>query len=270
MRTLRLAWSFVKRDATIALSYRTAFFMPLISIVIAVPVLSFVGRVFVASDSQVLGEYSSGGYFVFLLLGMAFQDYVSLSMSTFLNGIREHQLMGTLEVVMLSPTPVSQILLFSSIWSYLFTSLRFAMYLLMGLVFGIDLSAANLAGFVLVGGMGILCFAAMGILGAAVTLIIKQGSSITTFLTAATLALGGVAYPLSVLPPWLQDVAQLLPFTHALSGVRKALLLGAGPAELGTELGALGLFALALFPLGLWAFQAALRRVKITGTLGQY
>ena len=270
MRLLQLMWSFVRRDAVIAMSYRAAFLMPLISILIAVPVFHFVAQVFVGADAQVLGAYSKGGYFAFLLLGMAFQDYVTLSMSSFLSGIREHQLMGTMEIVMLSPTPVPLILLFSSSWGYLFTSLRFALYVLLGLAFGLDLSDAIMLSFMLLALTAIVSFAALGILGAAATLIIKQGAGITAFLTAATLALGGVAYPISVLPDWLQTVALLLPFTHALSGVRKALLLGAAPADLGMELLVLAVFGLVLFPTALWAFQLALRRVKATGTLGQY
>ena len=269
MRLLQLMWSFVRRDALIAMSYRAAFLMPLISILIAVPVFHFVAQVFAGADAQVLGAYK-GEFFAFLLLGMAFQDYVTLSMSSFLSGIREHQLMGTIEIVMLSSTPVPQILLFSSIWGYLFMSLRFALYLLLGLAFGLDLSGANMLSFMLLALTAIVSFAALGILGAAATLIIKQGASITAFLTTVTLALGGVAYPLSVLPEWLQTVALLLPFTHALSGVRKALLLGATPADLGMELFVLAIFGLVLFPVALWAFQLALRRVKVTGTLGQY
>jgi ABC-2 type transport system permease protein len=266
---MRLLWSFIRRDALMAASYRAAFAMPLLTILVTVPLLSYLAQVFAGSEAQPLGAYQ-GRYFAFLLLGMAFQDYVTLSMSSFLNGIREHQLMGTLEILMLSSTPVSRILLFSSIWGYLFGTLRFALYLGLGLAFGLDLSSANLVSFALLALTALASFAALGILGAALTLLFKQGTGVTSFLTAATLAFGGVAYPISVLPAWLQSAALLLPFTHALSGVRKALLLGATPAELRVELVTLGAFGLALFPLALWAFQGALQRVKATGSLGHY
>jgi ABC-2 type transport system permease protein len=269
MNPLRLMWGFVRRDALVALSYRAAFLMPLVSVCLAVPILHFLAKVFAGAEVQALQGYK-GGYFAFILLGMAFQDYVTLSMSSFLSGIREHQLMGTMEIVMLSPTPVPLILLFSSIWGYVFTSLRFALYILLGMAFGLDLSSANLLSFSLLTLTAIVSFAALGIFGAAATLIIKQGASITSFLTAATLALGGVAYPISVLPHWLQNVALMLPFTHALSGVRKALLLGAAPADLITELVVLSIFGLVFFPAALWVFRVALQRAKVTGTLGHY
>jgi ABC-2 type transport system permease protein len=261
--------SFLRRDALIAASYRVALVAPLASVLFAVPILYFLARVFEGSDAQALGLYR-GQFFAFILLGMAFQDYVTLSMSNFLSGVRDHQLMGTMEIVMLSPTPVTQILLFSSLWGYLFTSIRFACYVGLGIAFGLDLSAANLGAFAVLTVVAIISFAALGILGAAATLIIKQGAVITGFLTAATVALGGVAYPISVLPEWLQVLAMVLPFTHALEGVRKTLLAGAGIGDIVAELAILAAFGAVLFPAGLWAFQLALRHAKSRGTLGQY
>jgi len=269
MKLTHLLWSFVRRDALIASSYRVAFLAPLASVCFAVPILYFLAKIAPGTDAPSLSPYKSG-FFAFILLGMAFQDYVTLSMSNFLSGVREHQLMGTMEVVMLSPTPVPLILLFSSAWGYLFTSLRFALYIALGMVFGLDLSNANLLSFALLTLTSIVSFAALGILGAAATLIIKQGAAITGLLTAATLALGGVAYPISVLPDWLQKVALVLPFTHALEGVRKALLGGASIRELSTELIVLAVFGAVLFPVALWVFGLALQHAKAHGTLGQY
>ena len=38
--------------------------------------------------------------------------------------------------------------------------------------------------------------------------------------------LGGVYYPVAVLPEWGQTLANILPITHALEAMRKLLLLG--------------------------------------------
>ena len=266
---MSLLWSFVRRDAAIAASYRTGFILPLASIFATVPVIYFLAQVFSGSSGVSLGAYQ-GNYFAFLLLGLALQDYVSLSTSTFLTGIREHQLMGTLEIVMLSPTPVSKILIYSSAWGYLFTSLRFALYVLLGLALGLDLSHANLWSFALLTLAAIVCFAAIGVIGAAVTLLVKQGTAVTTFLTTHTLAFGGVAYPIDIMPNWLQHLAWLMPFTHALSGAREALLLGASPLDLAAELGTLVAYGVVLTPVALICFHAALRRARAHGTLAQY
>lgn len=75
---------------------------------------------------------------------------------------------------------------------------------------------------------------------------------------------------MSILPQPLQRVAEFLPFTHALSAIRKALLTSIGAGGLLPELTSLLLFTAVLFPLGLWTFAVATRYAKVTGTLGQY
>lgn len=266
---VRLAWAFVRRDCLLAVSYQSAFVMQVLWIVLTVPVLFYFSQMLAGTTALSLEPYG-GQYFPFLLIGAACQDYLTFSQSTFHTSIREHQLMGTLEIVLLSPTPVPLILVCSSLWGYIFTSIRFALYLLLGLAFGLDLSHANLLSFLLVTSFSVVSLAALGLLTAALTLIIKRSEAITMLMTAATVALGGVMYPVSVLPLPLQWVAQLLPFTYALSGMRTALLTGAGPEVLLPELSALLVLAALLFPLGLWAFTLALRNTKVTGTLGQY
>ncbi len=270
MKTLRTAWAFLVRDFLIAISYRTAFVLDVMWIALVVPVLFFLSSVFAGVAPDKLVEYG-GNYFAFLLVGIAFQDYNTFSQTNFNHSIREHQLMGTLEIVMLAPTPVPLILLCSSIWGYCYTSLRFCAYLLVGIAFGIDITKTNLLSVALVTVMSVASFSALGILTASLVVLIKRGAdSVTQILTVVSVALGGVLYPISVLPPWLQSLAQVLPFTHALEGMRLALLRGATPTELAPQLGVLALFALILFPLGLTAFSLAIWRSKVTGTLGQY
>jgi ABC-2 type transport system permease protein len=265
----RIAWAFIRRDFLIAISYRSAFLAQLLITIITVPVLFYLSRVFEGLQAPSLVSYG-GNYFSFLLLGFAFQDYMTFSQSAFNSSIREHQLMGTLEIIMISPRSLSLILICSSLWGYIFTSLRFGLYVILGVFYGLDLSHSNLGSFSVVILLSIVSFAALGILMASVTLVIKRSEAMTLLMTAATVGLGGVAYPVQILPLPLQWAARMLPFTHALSGMRKALLQGAGLDRLGLEIGALSGFALVLFPAGLLAFSIAVRRAKVLGTLGQY
>jgi ABC-2 type transport system permease protein len=82
--------------------------------------------------------------------------------------------------------------------------------------------------------------------------------------------LGGVYFPLQVLPFWLQNVAQFLPFTHALEGLRQAVLNGKGLTQLTTQLDILFTFAVVLLPLSLAAFAWAVGQAKRLGTLSQF
>ena len=82
--------------------------------------------------------------------------------------------------------------------------------------------------------------------------------------------LGGVFYPLEVLPRILQKAAQLLPITHALEGMRAALLGGASVRELLPQIGILALFGLVGIPLSLLALTLGVRRARVTGTLSHF
>jgi hypothetical protein len=78
---------------------------------------------------------------------------------------------------------------------------------------------------------------------------------------------GGMMYPISVLPGPLRFLARLIPVTYSLEGMRAALLGSAGWRELWPSIAALLLFAAILIPLSFLVFAWALRRTKVTGTL---
>jgi ABC-2 type transport system permease protein len=82
--------------------------------------------------------------------------------------------------------------------------------------------------------------------------------------------LGGVFYPVAILPAWLQLFSYLLPLTYALRGMRLAMLNGAGWAELTPDLVALLTFCVVLAPLSLLLFRWAVERARAEGTLAHY
>jgi ABC-2 type transport system permease protein len=266
---MRVALAFLKRDFLIATSYKTSFVLQFASILFTVPFFYFISSVVGDSQASLLTKYG-GSYFVFLLIGIAFTDYLALSLKTFNDSLRESQLMGTLETILLSPTSMPRLLFYSSLWGYLSTTVRFVLYLAVGLLFGFHLGDANALAATCVLVVAIVSFASMGILVAAVTLVIKKGELLTSAVSAASAMLSGVVYPIELLPHWLQFLAKFLPMTYALDGMRLALSKGHGFAEVLPQIGMLVLFSAILLPLGLTAFWLSLRWTKISGTLAQY
>ena len=216
-----------------------------------------------------LGPYR-GNFFAFLIIGIALLDYHTVSLRNFGQSLRESQLMGTLELVLLSPTPLFKVLIYSSLWFYLFTSLRFALYLIMGVIMGMDihLSSLPLALFILF--LGVLSFAALGIFSASVVIIFKRGAGINTIIAGTSLFFGGSIFPADLIPAWLHPVSFILPYTHTVEGMRLALLTNASIAEVAPQIMTLVIFAAVLIPLSLMCFWAAVQRTKATGTLAQY
>jgi ABC-2 type transport system permease protein len=267
---MRLALAFFLRDARIALSYRVSFAVQLLGNLLVLGVCYFVGKTVGRQAIPALAPYG-GNFFAFLLVGIALADCVGVSITIFANQIREGQTTGTLEATLMSPAPLPIILIYSSIWAYFFSAIRFLLYLAMGVVLcGADLRAANLASGVVIFLLTVISFMGLGMLWAGIIMLMKRGESILTTLGYLVVLVSGVLFPANLLPRWLQRLASLIPLTHALEGMRLALLRGYGLGELTGILWKLLAFSAILVVAGLTSFQFALRIAKHTGSLTQY
>ena len=72
------------------------------------------------------------------------------------------------------------------------------------------------------------------------------------------------------LPPLLRALAQWLPITHALAGMRRAVLEGASVGALAPQLQALALFAIIGLPLSIFLFYAGMKWTRTAGSLGHF
>ena len=84
------------------------------------------------------------------------------------------------------------------------------------------------------------------------------------------LLLGGVMFPISVLPEWLQFLSHLIPLTYGLEGMRLALLQGYGFYQLSDTIMIISGFAILLITLGILCFNLAVWLVKERGSLTQF
>jgi ABC-2 type transport system permease protein len=136
------------------------------------------------------------------------------------------------------------------------------------LFFRLDLSAANLGGSLLVLLAGSLSFIGLGIVASVMPLLFpERGAQMTHVIQATLLLVSGVYYPVSVLPGWMQAVAQLSPATYVLEGVRNALLAGMPTAELWGYIWPLLIMGVVMIPVGILVFGQAERYAKRTGKL---
>jgi len=258
---------FFRRDLAIARSYRAAFVLELFEALFGVAVFHYLSR-FVQSPELTRALPQGGSYFAFALVGFAFFDYMSVALYTFENSLQEARQNGTLETLLVTQTSLPVILTGSAIYPFVLLSLRTAVYLAWGIVlFDFPARQANWPGAVLVLVVSVLAFAGLGVLSASYLLIFKRGNPAKWLVLGVSGLVGGMMYPVSVLPVALQRVARLVPVTYSLEGMRAALLGRASLAELWPSLRMLLLFAVVLLPLSLAVFSWALRRTKITGTL---
>jgi ABC-2 type transport system permease protein len=264
------ALAFLRRDFSIQLSYRIAFLLQILGIFFGVASFYFLSRLFGSALVPQLEQYG-GDYFSFVLIGLAFNSYMGLSLSSFASSIREGQMTGTLEIMLLSPTRLSAILFSSSIWDYLMTTLNVVAYLLFGaLIFGFNISQANFPTAIVVLILSVASFSGIGILSAAIVLVVKRGDPIAWIFGGLSTLLAGVYYPITVLPGWLEPLSHALPMTYSLDAMRLAMLRGYSIYEVRYDILILLGFALVLTPLAFLTFRKALKRAKREGSLIQY
>jgi len=262
--------AFVWRDIIEDTSYKLSFFMQFISIFISTSMFYFFSRLLGETGSSSLKPYG-GDYFSFVLIGIAFYSYLGVSMKSLSETIREGQMLGTLEALLVTQTEIPTIIISSSLYSFIWASLKVAVYLLLGVyAFGVDIGSANLAGAVIVLILTIISFGSLGIISASFVMVLKRGDPVSWIFSSVSGLLGGLYYPVSVLPDWLQRFSYLLPVTYALEGMRMAVLQGHSLSDLLPNILALTVFSIIMLPLSLLIFRFAVRKAKKDGSLTQY
>lgn len=266
---VQVLWATFRRDMWMATSYRIGFLMSLGGSLLGIVGVFFLSETFAGGLAGSLERYG-GSYFGFAVLGVAFSNLMALGLGGIAARVREAQMMGTLELMLLSPNRLAVLLLSSSLWSHAQAAITLVIYLLVGIALGMDMGEANVPmalGSLL---LAVLSFNALGLFAASVVIVIKQGNPVSFLVGIASVLLAGVFYPISVLPGWLQALAQLLPLTHALELVRRSALGGEGIDTLWGPLLALAGLTIVLVPAGLWACHRAVRIAQTDGSLSQY
>lgn len=266
---LRVPWAFIVRDYRQDVSYKLGFLFRVGSAVLNVAIYYFIANVFSSAAAPYLQAYG-GSYFAFVIIGVAFSEYMSIGMSAIGESIREGQTTGTLELMLLSPTRLVTTLFASSLWSYVFATLRVLVYLIVGISLGMRFENANVLFAVLTLIVSVISFNALGLFAASVIILVKRGDVVGWALRISSLILSGVYYPTAVLPGWLRLAGQALPLTHALELLRRSLLLGEGVAQLWSELLILVALTLVLLPLGVICCNVAIQIARTDGSLSHY
>jgi ABC-2 type transport system permease protein len=201
---------------------------------------------------------------------MAVALFAQSIVGLFAGAVRSAQVTGTLDVILGSHTTYLTFLTGSALYGLLHASIKLIAALVVG---SIVIDSQPEGGGLLVAATALAlttsAFAGVGILSAAFVVLFKQREPLTAMFVTLSLLLGGVLYPTSVLPGPLEQLAVMLPLTHAVDAMRAALLQQQGLSSAMEHLAVLLAFA-ALLPLGVGAFGLAVRSARASGSLGHY
>ncbi len=191
----------VKRDMLSEISYRFSFFMQIAEIFLTVAALYFLSRLIGQNTiNQYLAPYG-GNYFAFAIIGVAFYSYFNIGFSNFAAQLREAQTTGTLEAMLSTPAGLSTIVLGSSLWAFIMATLRVMVILLSG-AFLMDsgMKTSNLPLALLILLLTVASASSFGIIAASFIMVLKRGDPISWLFKSASWLLGGVVFPVDVLP----------------------------------------------------------------------
>lgn len=262
--------AFLRRDLLIMLSYRFKIVLNLLSAFAAVFMLFFMGKMFQHGFSDYLDRYGND-YFAFALLGMCVSTFVSTGLYSLASSVRDAQMEGTLEILLVTPTSPNLILFGNSLWSFLKALLLSALYLGAAVVIvGLGVTPVKLLLVTAVLLLTFLCFLSLGMISAAFIMTFKQGNPINMVFGVSSYFFGGILFPVEVLPKGLQNFSFILPISHATRAVRELLLVRSGTGEWKMTMVYLFSFSAVLFPLGFLFLRLALSRAKKEGSLVQF
>lgn len=210
-------------------------------------------------------------YFSYVLLSMAFFSYVGIGLGSFSRQLHSEQMQGTLEAILLTPTNISTILFSMTLWNLIIATFDMTIYIILGIfLFKISFANVNVLSTLVILILTITSFSSLGIISASFTMVFKRGNPIGGIISSLEGLIGGVYFPITILPAWLQFMAKFFPITYAIRAIELAVYKGFYLSQLKEEITFLLLFSLLLLPLSLISFKYSLKKAQRDGSLLQY
>ncbi len=138
-------YAFVKRDILEQASYKFAFISSFFSIIFSTSTFFFLSRLISGPQIESLRIYG-GSYFAFVIIGIAFSGTLQVFQGNLPGVIREAQVTGTLEAMLVTKTGIPTILLGSSLYNFMFSLANSIIHIILAvLVFGMQLFTSQSA-----------------------------------------------------------------------------------------------------------------------------
>ena len=262
--------AFIKRDFLITISYKFQLLLRFGSLLIYILLFYFIGKTFSNSISGYLTAYG-GDYFPYVLIGIAVSGFVSAGLDVLAEEVRNAQVQGTLEALLCTPNSIYVILIGNSLWSFL-TAFAGSFGLIFGGMLFLNLHIQLSNGLV---SLGILlltftAFLEIGILSAAFIMIFKQGNPIGLIFGSSSYFLGGIFFPVEVLPLPFQYISKILPITHSIHALRELLLARSDLITVLPLIINLFIFNVIFLPVCLFFFNYSVKKARKDGSLIQF
>jgi ABC-2 type transport system permease protein len=255
----------LRRDLYVYLSYRTRLASQLLTALFSLTLFFYISRLV-----HVSGFTSHRAYFGFVVVGISLISVI-YSCFSIPELVRQELVAGTFDRLLLSPFGVTRSVIAMSLFPMVYSFVVAAFTLALGCgIFGLELHWSTVPLSIPIMALVLLAFLPFGVLFASLTVVIKQGTVGTSWVIALLSIVGGLYFPVSLLPGWLQTISKLQPFTAATDLLRHVLVNSALGESSQTALLKVAGFAAVLLPLSVFVLGRAVRFGQRRGTIIEY
>ncbi len=270
---LEAIWAENIKEWKIELSYRFDFVRGLVEpFVYVLPYLLFGIAVVGGRKSESLLKLTgTEDVITYVVIGYLFMGFLNTALWGMGFALRKEQFYGTLESVFVAPVPrwvyVGGMALHSTMHQGIIIVVQMV---LLQLIFHLFIDASGLLPAMGVVALMLIALYGIGMMVASLALIFKAGWIIAEALHAVISVVTPIAYPLAVLPIFLQKTAHFLPTTYGILTIRHFLIGEDMGFSVATSLLRLSLLCVGWAAFGLFVFSVVDRKTRREGTLGHY
>ena len=263
------AWALVRSNWLAATSYKLSFLFSFGSLILSVVPIFFISGALQKTMADVI-KGQGDQYFAFLVLGLIALNVVSAAVSALPSGLQTATSTGTLEALLATPTSIASLLAGLSGYEVLLSLLRGLVMLVAAGLLGAHVAWPRIGASIPIVVLVVLAHLPIAIVAAAMVLAFLTRGPLPQLVMLASTFLGGVYYPTTVIPGWIESISAFLPLTYGLKALRAVLLEGRSLTAVWRDVSILIGFTVVTLAASAVAFRAALGYARRVGNLAQY
>ena len=255
----------VRRDAVIFLTYRAQVMTQVLGMLFQLTIFYFISKLL---HSNRFGTPEA--YFAFVVVGLAIVQALIITLGLTPAQVRQELVAGTMERFIVSAFGATNGIVSMMVFPIISALATGAtMLALAALVFGLPLAiTAPLALPVAV--LGSISFIPFALALVAVVLMVKQATAGIQFVASGIAIVGGLMFPIALLPSWIRWASDVQPFTPAADLLRHLLVNSPLQHPAMIDLLKVVAFGVVLYPLALAFLVRAARFGQRRGTIFEY
>lgn len=264
---LILIKTFFIRDMKIFASYKLLLFTTIFGIIMNAILFFYFSKLVDSSPNP----YLNGSYYMYVIYGVAATDLSVVVINRLNNEIRDYQLTGVIDSLLSSHHSDLKILILSYPFGIFMALIRFFIYIfLASFISGQNIfDINNLPYLILIITLYIAVIIGIGLMAASITVLFKRGNPILYIYFFLSSSIGGVFFPPTVFPSYVQFVSELMPIKILLDILRD-FQTGFQFINVGEKLLILLCYALIFLISGFFLMKLSLRMARMKGQLTNY